>query len=247
MKISIILPVFNEGVNLDIILRIIQAIVKIPHEVLVVYDFPEDDSVPVAKRVQEIYPEVRLVFNTKGRGAINAIKMGVEEAKGEYAIVLVADDIGPLFAISAMASLMDKGCELVTCTRYAHGGRVFGGSPVQKLLSRTANRLFRLFSGSGLTDATFGVKMFRPGLFKRIQLESKTGWAIAFELSIKIQAMGLQTGEVPITSINRFYGGESKFSLKSWIVEYLKWFFRGIWLLRNGKRPLPAIHKRAFE
>lgn len=247
VKISIILPVFNEGVNLDIVLRIIQAILKVPHEVLVVYDFPEDNSIPVAKKVQETYSEVRLIHNKKGRGAINAIKSGVEEAKGKYAVTLLADDIGPVFALSAMADLMDRGCWLVGCTRYGFGGRVFGGSIIQKILSKTANRLFRVLSSSQLTDATFGVKMFRPELFKKINIEARAGWSVAFELSIKTQAMGLQTGEVPITSINRFYGGESKFSLKSWMIEYLKWFFRGILLLRKGKRPPPLIHKRAFE
>lgn len=247
MKISVILPVFNEGINLDIILRIIQAIIKIPHEVLIVYDFPEDNSIPVAKKVQEIYPEIRLVHNKIGRGAINAIKAGVEEAKGNYAVILLADDIGPVFAVSAMADLMDKGCELVSPTRYGFGGRVFGGSVIQKILSKTANTAFRILSSSQMTDATFGVKMFRPELFKKINLESKSGWAISFELSVKTQAMGLQVGEVPITSINRFYGGESKFSLKSWLIEYLKWFFRGILLIRKSGRKPPLLHKKVFE
>ncbi|MDP3793898.1 MAG: hypothetical protein Q8R07_04050, partial [Candidatus Uhrbacteria bacterium] len=126
------------------------------------------------------------------------------------------------------------------------GGRVFGGSRLQQFLSKTANTLFRVFSSSKLTDATFGPKMFRKELFQNMKIESKKGWAIAFELSIKAQALGLQVGEVPMTSINRFYGGESTFSLGSWFGEYVKWFFRGIALLRGKSLP-PPQHKRAFE
>lgn len=246
MKISIIIPVYNEGVNLGVLLRIMRAIVKSSHEVLIVYDFPEDNSVPVAKDAQKTYPEAQLVYNDKGRGATNAIKKGVEEAKGKYAVMLMADDIGPIFALDAMADLMDAGCGLVGCTRYAYGGRVFGGSWIQKILSRTANVLFRLLSSSRLTDATFGPKMFRPEFFKKINIEAKRGWAIAFELSIKAQATGLRVGEVPITSINRFYGGEATFSLGKWFTEYLKWFFRGIRELRGMKLP-PPLHKKVFE
>src|SRR3989344_7046533 len=247
MKISIILPVFNEGVNLKIILRIIQAIVKSSHEVLVVYDFPEDNSISVTQEIQKTYPEIGLVYNDKGRGAINAIKKGVEEAKGKYAITLMADDIGPIFAIDAMADLMDKGCELVSCTRYGYGGKVFGGSWIQKILSKTANKLFYFLSSSQLTDVTFGPKMFRPDFFKKITIESKRGWAVAFELSIKAQVAGLQVGEVPITSINRFYGGKETFYLGSWLTEYLKWFLRGLRELRNIKNLPQPLYKKAFE
>jgi len=246
-RISIVVPVWNEGVNLDIILRIIQAVVKSPHETLVVYDAPEDNSIPVAKEVQKEHPEeIRLVHNDKGRGAINAIQKGVEESRGAYAVTLMADDIGPVFALDAMADLMDKGCELVGCTRYAFGGKVFGGSAMQKILSRTANRLFRVFTPSRLTDATFGPKMFRPEVFKKLTIEARRGWAISFELSVKIQAMGLKVGEVPITSINRFYAGKSTFSLGSWVGEYVRWFLRGIRTLHGKSLPLP-LHKRAFE
>lgn len=248
MRISIIIPVFNEGVNLDIILRVIEAVVTDPHETLVVYDFPEDDSVPVAAVVQKDHPAIRLVHNTIGRGAINAIKAGVAAARGTYAVTLMADDIGPVFALSAMADLMDQGCGLVGCTRYARGGRVFGGSPIQKILSRTANGLFRLLSPSKLTDATFGPKMFRPETFKTLSIESKSGWAISFELSIKIQELGMQVGEIPITSINRFYGGTSSFSLGGWFVEYTWWFLRGVRALRKVRKTLPPLlRKRAFE
>ncbi len=246
MRISIVVPVFNEGINLDIMLRIIEAIVKSPHEVLVVYDFPEDDSIPVAKEVQKNYSNIRLVHNDIGRGAINAIKKGVGEAKGKYAVTLMADDIGPVFALDAMADLMDMDCELVSCTRYAFGGKVFGGSLKQKILSKTANTIFRIVTSSKLTDATFGPKMFKPELFQKINIESTRGWAVSFELSIKIQAMGFRVGEVPITSINRFYGGKSTFSLGSWLGDYLKWFFAGIKLLRGKTLPAPLV-KRAFE
>jgi len=228
IKFSILMPVFNEGVNLKIMLKFLKAALEGPHEVLIIYDFPEDDSVPVVKTLQKDYPELRLVHNKLGKGVSKAIRAGINEAKGDYALILTADDTGPLLTVEDMLKLMDKGCDLVNCTRYSNGGRVFGGSPIGRQLSRLANKLFYVFGPSTLTDSTIGIKMLRVSKFKDINFEAKSGWSIGFELAIRAQAEKMNLGEVPITSINRFYGGESSFSLGPWFVEYTKWFFKGL-------------------
>ena len=80
-SVSIIIPVFNEGINLKYLIKIIEATTDVPHELLIVYDFPSDNSVPVVKSFQKTYPNLRSVYNQKGRGVINAIRSGVEVAK----------------------------------------------------------------------------------------------------------------------------------------------------------------------
>ena len=229
IKLSILMPVFNEGINLRIILKILKATIEVPHEVLVVYDILEDDSIPVVRAMQKSYIGLRLVHNEYGRGVVNAIKAGVKVAVGNYILIIAADDIGPVLSVDDMISLMDKGCDLVSATRYAHGGKNMGGLFISRFLSRIANKLFYSLSGSALTDSTLGVKMFRRLLFNQIKLESKpVGWAVAFEFSIKSQLAGWKLGEVPMISINRFYGGKSSFKLGPWVIEYTKWFLWGL-------------------
>ena len=238
IKLSIVIPVLNEGVNLKILLPILEAVVEIPHEVLIVYDITKDDSIPAVKSLQEKYTNIRLVHNTLGRGVINAIKCGVGNASGAYALTIAADDIGPLLAIEDMVSLMDQGMDLVNATRYAHGGKNIGGVFISRMLSIIANKAFHMLSGSALTDPTFGVKMFRRQKFSELNLESNpVGWAVAFEFAIKAQAAGWKLGEVPLISLNRMYGeGKSSFRL-NWMREYLKWFFWGMKnLLFSGKK-----------
>ncbi|MEK6984362.1 MAG: glycosyltransferase [Nanoarchaeota archaeon] len=228
-KISIIIPVLNEGVNLRMMLKIIKATIEVPHEVLVVYDSLDDNSIPVVKAVQKNYPSLRGIHNKLGRGVINAIKSGVNNSRGDYVLILSADDIGPLLTVEDMVYLMDKGCDFVSATRYAHGGRILGGYLISRLLSRIANKSFYLLSRSALSDLTLGVKMFRRSIFNKLSLEAKpVGWAVAFEFAIKAQLAGLKLGEVPIISINRFYGGKSSFKLGPWVIEYTKWFVWGI-------------------
>ena len=137
--LSILLPVRNEGINLRIMLKILRAVVEVPHEVLVVYDSANDDSIAVVNEVHQIYPELRGIQNTLGHGVVNAIRAGVAASEGDVILIFAADEVGPVLAIDDMITLIRDGCDFVSCTRYAHGGRRLGGSLVSAFLSFCAN------------------------------------------------------------------------------------------------------------
>jgi dolichol-phosphate mannosyltransferase len=237
-KLSFVIPVRNEAISAGIMVRMLDALVDIAHETLIVYDFPEDDTVPAVKALQPTHPHLRLVYNARGRGVANAIRAGIEAADGEYVVIMPCDDIGPVFAVSEMTALAEKGCDLVAGTRYAHGGRRLGGSRIEASLSGLGNKLLNLLTGSSLTDATTGLKMLRRSAFPQLALESQpVGWAVAFEIALKAQAAGWKLGEVPIISVDRLFGGQSTFRVGPWFREYLKWFFWGVrQAFRKGKR-----------
>jgi glycosyltransferase involved in cell wall biosynthesis len=233
--LTVLMPVRNDGINLRIMLKMLRAVVDVPYEVVIVHDTPDDDSVRVVEELPPGQP-VRAVHNTLGRGVVNAIRSGVAAAAGRYVLIFAADEVGPVLAIEDMLALMESGCEFVSCTRYAHGGRRLGGSLVGGILSRIANRLFRWLAGSLMTDCTTGIKMFRRDQFDRFNLESRPiGWAVAFEMAIKAQLLGLSLGEVPIVSIDRLYGGQSTFRLGPWTGEYMRWFLWGLTRTRRSQ------------
>ncbi len=235
--LSILLPVRNEGINVEMMLRILTAIINVPQEILIIYDFPEDDTIPVIKKMKSKFKNIRLVQNKLGKGIPNAILAGVNASRGKYILIFAVDDAGPALAINDMMKLLDDGCDFVSCTRYAYGGRRLGGSFIEGIISKIANRLFSLLSGSALTDSTTGFKMFRKTIFEKIVLESAPrGWAVVFEMAVKAQAAGLKLGEVPIISIDRLYGGKSTFKLGSWFREYLRWFIWGVIHLYSLKK-----------
>ena len=108
ITLSILLPVRNEGINLRIMVKLLKAVVEVPHELLIVYDFPEDDSIQVIRDMENDWANLRLVHNQRGRGVVNAIQSGVEAAVGDYVLLFAADEIGPLLAIEDMLALMQR-------------------------------------------------------------------------------------------------------------------------------------------
>lgn len=239
--VSILIPVRNEGLNLRVMLRILRGTLDVSAEVLVVFDDADDDAQGIESEVPSGPVRVRAVRNREGSGIPSAIRAGVNAAEGTYVLVFAADEVGPVLALEEMLTLMELGCDLVSGTRYARGGRRLGGSVTGRVLSRLANALYHRVVGSAFTDATTGIKMFRRGLLDELHLEARSvGWVFAFELAIKAEFAGLRLGEVPITSIDRLYGGKSSFKLGPWLVEYSRWFLWAAIHLRRraSRRPL---------
>lgn len=238
VALTILLPVRNETLNLRVMLRILRAVVVVPHEILVIFDDEKDTSIAIVEEARVSYPQVRPLLNRSGHGVAFAIQAGVMAAAGERVLIFAADEVGPALVIDDMMALMDEGTDFVSATRYSHGGRRLGGSLVGHLLSRVANWLLYAISGTGLSDSTTGIKMFRRVDFPRLSRDTKSvGWAIAFEMAINAQLIGLTLGEVPIISIDRLFGGKSSFQLIPWVSNYFGYFLTAVTRLPRAKRP----------
>jgi glycosyltransferase involved in cell wall biosynthesis len=239
--LSVILPVRNDAPSVNVMVRILTALIDVPCELLVVYDDPNDTAVPVVERLKNRYTNLHGLLNDQ-RGVLNAVRTGVAAAQGRFVLIYAADEIGPVLAIERMLELMHQGCDFVSGTRYRGGGRRYGGSFVGHILSRSANMMFRLMSATALSDCTTGIKMFRRDLFPRFDLiRDSGGWSFAFEMAICAQLLGLRIGEVPVVSIDRLFGGRSTFRPIPWIVSYSKGFFWGIRRLPPWYRPRPQL------
>lgn len=229
MILSVVVPVRDETTSLKIMIKFMAANLEFEYEVLVVYDDPEDASVAALEEIRRTETNVRGILNGAGPGACNAIRAGLAEATGRYALIFVADDITPILAIPHMVALMNEGCDFVSMTRYAHGGRRFGGSRIGHFLSWTGNSAFRVFTGNVLSDCTCGGKMFRRELFEVLLTDSRQqGWGVIFEMAIEAQRMRLRLGEVPSVSTDRLFGGKSTFQAASWTLNYLDAFLTGL-------------------
>jgi dolichol-phosphate mannosyltransferase len=239
--LSIVMPVFNDATSVAIMVRIFTAVLDVSHEIVVVYDDPNDTSAPVVERLKHKFPNLKGVLNTRGRGVLNAVRVGVAAASGRYVLIYAADEITPVLIVQQMLEMMQQGCDFISGTRYRAGGARYGGSLVEHILSSVANRLFCLLSATALSDCTTGIKMFRRELFDRLPLSlASGGWSFAFEMAIRAQLTNVKLGEVPMISVDRLFGGQPAFRL-SWVVAYARLFIWGIWKLPVWHRPRPAL------
>lgn len=242
MLLSVLIPVRNEPESVSVIGRVLESLLEFPHELLFITDDAADRTIPVLRDLSQKFQSIKHVENKLGRGALNAVRAGANAAKGKYIMIYAADEIGPVLAIPKMLDLLEKGCEFVSGTRYAKGGKRYGGSLIGHILSRTANALFNLATATALTDCTTGLKMFERGIFERFSFDKGgTGWSFAFDMAIQAQVMGLKLGEVPIVSIDRLFGGQSSMKLIPWIRSYLRCFSRGMKELPPWRSPKPRL------
>jgi len=122
------------------------------------------------------------------------------------------------------------------------GGRQVGGPPLKRLLSRTAGLTLHWFGGVATHDPTNNFKLYRRDFLDSITIESKAGFELALELTVKATLAGRRVAEVPTTWRDRT-AGESNFKLRKWLPQYLRWYFvalRGRFGRLLGRRPAPA-------
>jgi dolichol-phosphate mannosyltransferase len=222
-EVTFVLPVFNEPDNIEATLRGLRTEVRSAHEVLVVYDFDEDTTVPVVRALQADMPEVRLLRNDLGRGVLNAMKAGMAEAGTPYVIVSMADGSDDYGVVEAMLTEARGGADVVAASRYMRGGRQIGGPRLKGLMSRAAGLSLHYLGGVSTHDATNNYKLYSRRFLDSVTIESEGGFELALELTVKATLDGRTVAEVPVTWRDR-EAGQSNFKMRAWLPRYLRWY-----------------------
>ena len=223
-RVSVVIPVYNEGEAVVPHLERLLREVLLPAEVLVVHDMPEDTTVPFAQEVAKRDPRVRTVLNTYGRGPANAIRFGIDSARAPVAVVTMADGCDDPRQIDDLARLVDRGVVVAAASRYMPGGQQVGGPRLKGLMSRWAGRTLRTFARAGTRDATNSFKAYATDFVRMVGIESRTGFEIGLELTAKATRLRLPVAEIPTIWLDRQLG-ESHFDLGRFLPGYLKWYF----------------------
>ena len=224
LSLSIVVPVYNEAENITPVLRNLAGAVKAtPYEVLIVYDFDADTTVPVVQRLLPEMPQLRLQRNELGRGVLNAIRKGFQVATAPFVLVMMADGSDEPEAIEPMLARARAGADVVAGSRYVKGGGQQGGPLLKRTLSRAAGLSLHLMGRLPIHDATSNFRMYSRRLLDAVTIESSAGFELALELTVKAQRLGMRVDEVPTVWHDRT-AGESRFRLWHWLPHYLRWY-----------------------
>lgn len=247
LPLTIVVPVYHEEGSIERTLSEIAEKVTLPHRLLVVYDYPEDPTVPVVQGLLGRFPAVELLLNDLGKGVICAIKKGFQAATHPGAVVVVMADLSDdLSAIPPMYRLIERGFDLVAGSRYCPGGSQEGGGIVKSSLSRLAGRSLHALTTLPTRDATNAFRMYRTSFLRSVEIESQGGFELSLELTVKAWACGFRVGEVPSQWRDRA-DGESKFRLFAWMPSYLRWYLAALGHHYLGRQPGSGAKPREGE
>lgn len=222
-RVSIVIPVYNEGDQIIACLdRIIEA-VDIPFEVLVVYDTLDDTTRPPVEAYEQHNPVVRGVHNQLGRGPALAIRAGIEQSSAPVTVVTMADGCDDPAQIVPLTRLVERGVVVAAASRYARSGQQVGGPVFKAFLSRLAGLSLYWVARVGTRDATNSFKAYSTEFVRAAGIESDKGFEIGIELVAKARRARLPVAEIPTIWLDRAFG-VSNFKLAAWLPRYLHWY-----------------------
>lgn len=223
-KISIVVPTYCEEQNIaELTVRLFAAtaIAQLPAELIIVDDNSCDGTIELCEELSLTYP-IRLITRADERGLATAVIRGLQEAQGDYVVVMDADLSHPPMKVPELLTPLESGtADFVIGSRYADGGTVDESwSFFRHLNSRIAGWL-----AIGLTrakDPMAGFFAIRRDTLGDLSNLNPCGYKIGLEVMVRCGCK--RVAEVPIHFEDRKYG-ESKLNLKEqWL--YIQHLFR---------------------
>ena len=236
MKVSILIPVYNEQATLREILhrvRSVDLIVDAAHstylegpivlerEIVLVDDGSTDGSEEILHE-EAAKGDIKVVFHGRNRGKGAAVRTGIQAATGDILLIQDADlEYDPRDYLSLLLPILEKRAEVVYGSRFLGGPRtamLFWHMLANKLITLMTNVLYNAI----LSDVETCYKVFRADLIKAIPLRSNR-FEIEPEITAKVLKRGHRIYEVPISYTGREYTEGKKIGLKD--------AFEAVWAL----------------
>jgi glycosyltransferase involved in cell wall biosynthesis len=198
MKLSIVIPVYNECLTIEPLLDAVAASPVSEKEIIVVDDFSSDGTRELLPRLSPKYAKLVLHEKNMGKGA--AIRTGLKKASGDVVIIQDADlEYDPNDYPRLLEPIETGKADVVYGSRFLDKG---GFRHAPHLLNRLANRGLTLFSnllsGFRLSDMETCYKMMRREIVARITLEENR-FGFEPEITAKLAKLKVRLLEIPIS------------------------------------------------
>jgi len=211
MKLSVVIPVYNEKSTIKDLVKLVKEVEGIDKEIVIVDDASKDGTVEILKELQKEQPDLKIHFKEVNKGKGDTLKVGFKMTTGDYVIVQDADlEYDPQDYHKLLRTLEENGVDVVYGSRFSGNYEdmsnlhYFGN----KLLTMLTNILF----GVMLTDMETCYKLMPGDFVRKLDIKSPR-FDFEPEITAKILKARLRIKEVPIS-----YKGRSKFEGKkiSW-------------------------------
>jgi glycosyltransferase involved in cell wall biosynthesis len=209
MKLSIVIPVYNEKDTLEEIFRLVQ-LTPYNKEIIAVDDASTDGSRDILRHLAGEYEDVRVFYHDRNQGKGAALRTGFAQVTGDVVLIQDADlEYRPDDYPALLAPIQTNAADVV------YGSRMIGGGPHRVLFfwhymgNRCVTTLSNMFTNLNLSDMEVGYKVFRAEVLKDIQIKCDR-FGVEPELTAKIAKGGWRIYEVPIQYHGRDYAHGKK-------------------------------------
>lgn len=242
-KLSIVIPIYNEEKNIKETLLSIKQNITIPHEIIVVYDFDNDATLPILYHLQNKYNNLFIIKNNVAIGPSGALRTGIARACGSRILITMADLCDDLTQVNHLLKLVPKYADIACPSRYSKGGKQRLNARFKVWLPRFAGLLLNKLTDMSTNDPTNSYKLYSAKLFKNVTLVSTISFSVTLEIMAKAHLLGLRIVEIPTVWRDRQYG-KTNFKLIPSLLGYFPWFCLA--LLRNRLFQLPSSWIRSL-
>ena len=221
MRLSIVMPVFNEVSTLETILKRVDA-VHVADEIVLVDDGSTDGTRELFPTLTEQYPELRVLLHEANQGKGAAVRTGIQAAQGDLVLIQDADlEYDPRDIQQLLSPVLDGKADVVYGSRFLGAPRrvaMFWHMVANKLLTLMTNLLYN----SILTDMETGYKLFKREIIQDIPLRSHR-FDFEPEVTAKLLKRKIRIFEVPISFDPREYSEGKKIGMSD--------AFEAVWTL----------------
>lgn len=231
MKLSIIMPVYNE---IATIAEVIQSVLEVPiegsKELIIVDDHSDDGTQDYLQKLirRETWQEAHLqgkeemlkvVFHDRNLGKGGAIETAIAYVTGEIVLIQDADlEYDPRDYATLLQPLLEGKADVVFGNRF-HGGPHRVLYFWHYLGNRCLTTLCNIVTNLNLTDMEVGYKVFRSDIIKQLQIHSRR-FGFEPEITIKLAKLGCRIYEVPISYHGRTYTEGKKIGWKDGLAAF---------------------------
>ncbi len=239
MRLLVVLPTYNEVLNVETMLRTLRSVAP-DADVLVVDDASPDKTADAAERAGVELGRVT-VLRRAGKGGLgSAYRAGFSWGIDHGYDTFVEIDCDFSHDPAALPSLLTAAerFEVVIGSRYVPGGHIPQWTLSRRLLSRGGNQYASLLLGLGVADSTAGYRVYSRSALEKIDYQSvrADGYGFQIEMTYRARRGGATITEVPISFGDRLRG-ESKMS--SNIV------YEALWLVTKWGVQRPLQRRRS--
>ena len=208
MKLSIVIPAFNEAQNLpETISAFYNTLIKegIDHEIYVVNDNSTDNTLTVLDGLKTKVNTLRYITNTPPRNGYGyAVRLGLDHISGDCVAVVMADlSDSPQDLLAFYKKMRSDNLDCVFGSRFIKGGSISGYPKTKYIINRIANNLVKLVFAISYNDCTNAFKLYKRQTIEGLKPFLSPHFNFTLELPLKAIVRGYSYAVLPNSWVNR--------------------------------------------